>query len=72
MKDPSNERGTMTLLIAILLPVGLGLLGLLVDLGFAYGEHQRMQLAVDAAALAQGSVMFSHGIEAPLKMRIKH
>lgn len=46
------ETGAMSTFMAVLLPVLLGLLGLGVDSGMLYLAHNRLQAAVDAAALA--------------------
>jgi Flp pilus assembly protein TadG len=48
----SDERGTITVLLAISLLALLGLTGLVVDGGRAYADHRAVQNAADAAALA--------------------
>lgn len=47
-----GTRGSMAMLMAVLLPVVLGLAGLGIDSGMLYLAHNRLQGAVDAAALA--------------------
>lgn len=49
MKD---QRGTVAVLVALLLPVLLGMAALVVDVGLAYNTQAKIQSAVDAAALA--------------------
>ena len=48
----SGERGTITVLMAIILLTLLGLTGLVLDGGRAYADHRAVQNAADAAALA--------------------
>jgi len=47
-----RQKGSMATLVAVLLPVVLGLVGLGIDSGMLYLSHSRLQAAVDAAALA--------------------
>lgn len=47
-----NERGAAILILAILLPVLLGALGLVVDNGYKFALRREMQSAADATALA--------------------
>jgi len=48
----SDERGTITVLLAISLLSLLGLTGLIIDGSRAYADHRAVQNAADAAALA--------------------
>jgi Putative Flp pilus-assembly TadE/G-like len=48
----SDERGTITVLLAISLLSLLGLTGLIIDGSRAYADHRTVQNAADAAALA--------------------
>jgi Flp pilus assembly protein TadG len=45
-----DRRGAIAPLVALTLPVLIGAMGLAVDVGFLYVEHQRLQIAADAAA----------------------
>jgi len=47
-----NQRGTIIVLLAILLPAVLIILGLAIDLGMAYSARTAAQSAADAAAIA--------------------
>lgn len=47
-----GERGATVVLVALLLPLLIGLLGLAVDLGLLFMHHSRLQHAADAMALA--------------------
>jgi len=50
---PDNSRcGATSILLALLVPVILGMVGLAVDMGNMYVTHTRLQAAVDAGALA--------------------
>ncbi len=51
-RNPRSSRGSVNVLIALLIPVLLGLVGLAVDMGNLYLTHTRLQAAVDAGALA--------------------
>jgi len=64
MKPPSTfrsmlqgERGSITILMALLLPVFLGFAALVVDLGLGYTNRRALQNAADAAALASAGVL---------------
>jgi Flp pilus assembly protein TadG len=46
-----NQRGTVAILSALLIPIVLGMGGLVVDLGYAYTCHKQLQMSTDAAAL---------------------
>ena len=48
----SDDRGAMTVLLAVSLVALLGLTGLVVDGGRAYADRRAVQNAADAAALA--------------------
>ena len=45
------QRGQSLVMIAALLPVLIGMLGLVVDSGYAYSERRQIQNAADASAL---------------------
>ncbi|TMW70673.1 pilus assembly protein TadG-related protein [Alteribacter natronophilus] len=47
-----NEKGMVVPLVAVLLPVFLGVAGLMVDVGFMASNYFRLANAVDAAAYA--------------------
>ena len=47
-----GDRGATVVLIALLLPLLIGLLGLAVDFGMLFMHHSRLQHAADAMALA--------------------
>ena len=47
-----SRRGVATIMIALLLPVILGMVGVAFDMGNMYLAHTRLQSAVDAGALA--------------------
>ena len=48
----NNERGSVIVLFALALTVLAGIAGLVVDVGYLYGQHARLQNGVDAACLA--------------------
>jgi len=45
-----DRRGAIAPLVALTLPALIGAMALAVDVGFLYVEHQRLQIAADAAA----------------------
>lgn len=47
-----DERGVVIVWVAVLLPVIVGLLAFVVDVGVWYWQHEQLQNAADAAALA--------------------
>jgi hypothetical protein len=47
-----SERGGITLMAAVLLPVSLAFMGLALDVGYLYSHRAQMRTAADAAALA--------------------
>ena len=47
----SRDSGVVAVVLALLLPVLIGFMGLVVDLGFAYYYRRIMQTAADAAAI---------------------
>ena len=47
----SSQQGAITILVALLLPVLLGLMALAIDMGFVLVKRNQMQVAADAAAL---------------------
>lgn len=51
-RHAQGERGATIVLIALLLPLLIGLLGLAVDFGMLFMHHSRLQHAADAMALA--------------------
>ena len=51
-RQGQGDRGATIVLIAILLPLLIGLLGLAVDFGMLFMHHSRLQHAADAMALA--------------------
>ncbi|NDV20691.1 VWA domain-containing protein [Pseudodesulfovibrio sp. JC047] len=48
----SNRRGSTCTILALVLPVILGITGIAIDMGNMYLTHTRLQAAVDAGALA--------------------
>lgn len=48
----NNQKGTVAVLVALMLPVFLGMAALVLDVGLAYNTRAKLQTAVDAAALA--------------------
>ena len=50
--DPSARRGMVAVLVALLLPVVVGVMALSLDGGLLYLQRQKAQSAADAAALA--------------------
>jgi Flp pilus assembly protein TadG len=50
--DPGSRRGMVTALVALLLPVVIGVMALSLDGGLLYLQRQKAQSAADAAALA--------------------
>ncbi len=48
----NNERGSVIVLFALALTVLAGIAGMVVDVGYLYGQHARLQNGVDAACLA--------------------
>lgn len=48
----NGERGQTLILVAVMLPVLLGVTGLALDVGTLYNHRRRMQTAADAGALA--------------------
>ena len=51
-RQGQGDRGATVVLIALLLPLLIGLLGLAVDFGMLFMHHSRLQHAADAMALA--------------------
>lgn len=52
VKSFYNQRGSVLVYFACMLPILLGICGLVVDAGFMYAEHTRLQNIADASALA--------------------
>src|SRR5688572_18915994 len=48
----SRQKGSLTTMMALILPVGLAATGLVIDLGHMYSYKREMQNAADAAAVA--------------------
>src|SRR5436190_10744598 len=53
----SEDRGVVIPMVALLLPVLLGLTAIALDMGTVYGNRRALQIAADAAALAAVSEM---------------
>ena len=51
-RNRSNESGVVAIVFAMMLPILLGMMGLVFDLGYAYEYKRQMQTAADAAAMA--------------------
>ncbi|MGC8780011.1 MAG: pilus assembly protein TadG-related protein [Anaerolineae bacterium] len=60
----SSERGQYLAQFVILLPLLLGFMGLVIDLGNAYAHQRMAQNAADAAASAGGMVLYGQGAAA--------
>ena len=52
------ERGSALLLVTLSLPVILGLIGLVVDVGWAYWRKEACKAAADSAALAGATAAY--------------
>ena len=52
MGDRGNERGSITLLTALCLPMLLGALAIAIDIGYLYITQRQLQTLADAAAMA--------------------
>jgi len=52
-----GQRGQSLVMVAILLPVLLGMAALVIDLGYAYASYQELLGATQAAALAGGAAI---------------
>jgi Flp pilus assembly protein TadG len=50
--DPRSERGQTLVLVALLMPVLLGMVGVVLDVGHAYSVQRKLQASADSAALA--------------------
>jgi len=48
---PNLQKGAVALLVAMLLPVMIGLMALAIDVGYVLVRHNQMQVAADSAAL---------------------
>ena len=59
-----EERGQILLLMALLLTVFIGLVGLTVDAGFLYAQRRQAQNGADAAALAGAQRLWEGGSQA--------
>ena len=53
-----SQSGVVAIVFAMLLPVLLGMLGIVLDLGFAYQYKRNMQIAADAAAFAGAHTIY--------------
>ncbi len=53
-----EQSGTVAIVFALLLPVLIGMLGLIIDLGYAYQYKRIMQTAADAAAMGGAYHLF--------------
>jgi len=47
----SSQKGAITILVALLLPMLIGLMALAIDMGFVFVKRNQMQAAADSAAL---------------------
>jgi Flp pilus assembly protein TadG len=52
-----GERGQVLIMVALMMPVLLGMLGLVIDVGNAYAQRRFMQNAADASSLAAARYM---------------
>jgi Flp pilus assembly protein TadG len=59
--DPGGQRGVVSLLFALLLPVLLALGAFLIDYPYALVMRQQMQVTADAAALAGARYLYEGG-----------
>src|SRR5215475_1233585 len=51
LKQRRAERGQALVIVALLMTVLIGLMGLVIDAGYAYSERRQIQNAADSAAL---------------------
>lgn len=51
-KSNNSERGSMVLIVALLMVVFVGFIGLAIDIGYAYLQRGRLQQVADSEALA--------------------
>jgi Flp pilus assembly protein TadG len=58
-----QERGQIVIIFAISLVILIGMLGLVIDAGCAYGVRAKLSTAVDAAALAGGRALSTGATE---------
>ena len=56
-----SEKGQYLAQFVLLLPLLIGFMGLVVDVGNAYSHQRQVQNAADAAASAGGMVLYSQG-----------
>lgn len=63
---PQASRGQILIMFAFFLVAMIGMLGLAVDLGFAFAGRRSMQNAADAAALAGARIVAKSSPSAPL------
>jgi len=57
-----SERGQHLVQFVLVLPLLVGFMGLVVDVGNAYAHLRRAQSAADAAAMAGGMVLYPRGV----------
>ena len=57
---PVSQKGTVAILVALLLPVLMGLMALAIDMGYVLLKRNEMQVAADSAALFAASAR-QHG-----------
>ncbi len=62
-----TESGIIALFTAMLLPVLIGMLGLIIDLGFAYQYRRSMQTAADAGALGAAHSLLAKETETTIQ-----
>ena len=55
---PKEQSGAAAIVLALLLPVLIGMLGVIIDLGYAYQHRRIMQPAADAAAMGDACSIF--------------
>ena len=60
MTYQSNQRGSIAIVFAILLPVLIGFIGLAIDVGYLYYVKLQMQTAADAGAIS-GALQVQQG-----------
>ena len=58
VRQVKKQSGVVAIVIALLLPVLIGILGIVTDLGFAFVYKRNMQTAADAAAFAGAHSIF--------------
>ena len=62
-----TESGIIAMVTALLLPILIGMLGIIIDLGFAYQYKRYMQTAADAGALGAAHSLLADETESTIE-----